>query len=131
MNFQIEVMARTIWGEARSEDSMGKEAVAHVILNRSYGGSSIAEVCLAPKQFSCWNHKDPNYRKLIEVTEASSSYRSCLAAAFSVLSLEPKLDPTRGATHYHARSMKKKPYWARGLEPCYETRGHLFYNNVG
>ena len=30
----IDVLARTIWGEARGEPLRGQEAVAHVVLNR-------------------------------------------------------------------------------------------------
>ena len=61
---ETDILARTIYGEARGESISGMEAVASVVLNRVafanrrgrfWWGNSIAEVCRAPKQFSCWN----------------------------------------------------------------------------
>ncbi len=74
---EIDVLARTLWGEARGEGSTGMEAVASVILNRVevakrrghyWWGNKIIQVCQKPYQFSCWNKQDPNFKKLIAVT---------------------------------------------------------------
>lgn len=74
MNRDTDILARTIYGEARGESISGQEAIASVILNRVafakrrgryWWGNTIAGVCLAPWQFSCWNENDPN-RKIIE-----------------------------------------------------------------
>jgi hypothetical protein len=55
----VDTLARTIYGEARGENMLGKRAVAHVILNRvkanSWWGKTIAGVCRYKWQFSCWN----------------------------------------------------------------------------
>ena len=71
-----DVLARTIWGEARGESSAGKVAVAWTIRNRvfdgkekSWWGEGYAGVCQAPWQFSCWNKTDPNYPFLIAVKQ--------------------------------------------------------------
>ena len=63
-----DILARTLWGEARGEGFDGQIAVAWTIRNRvfdgkakSWWGEGYAEVCLKPWQFSCWNQNDPNY----------------------------------------------------------------------
>jgi N-acetylmuramoyl-L-alanine amidase len=61
----VDVMARTIMGEARGEANQGKAAVGWVISNRVSAGTwysgSVFEVCRKPYQFSCWNVGDPNF----------------------------------------------------------------------
>ena len=70
-NLEVDVLARTIWGEARGEGKEGMEAVASVILNRTeiakrldgyWWGNTIIQVCQKPYQFSCWNKLDPNFK---------------------------------------------------------------------
>ncbi|PJB71692.1 MAG: hypothetical protein CO093_04590 [Alphaproteobacteria bacterium CG_4_9_14_3_um_filter_47_13] len=50
----IEILARTIWGEARGEGQKGMLAVASVIMNRvrcgGWWGSTIQDVCRKPYQ---------------------------------------------------------------------------------
>ncbi len=66
-----QVMALTIYGEARGEPTEGKIAVGSVILervdHRDWDGKTIHEVCLKPWQFSCFNLRDPNREKLLYV----------------------------------------------------------------
>lgn len=66
-----DILARTLWGEARGEGLAGQIAVAWTIRNRvndgkakSWWGEGYAGVCQAPYQFSCWNKNDPNYQFL-------------------------------------------------------------------
>ena len=63
-----DVVARTLWGEARGEGVAGQIAVAWVIRNRvhdanprSWWGEGYIGVCHKSWQFSCWNPGDPNY----------------------------------------------------------------------
>src|SRR3546814_13540556 len=65
----IDVLARTVWGEARGESVRGMEAVASVVVNRVrraiarggyWWGNDVVGVCLRPCQFSCWADGDPN-----------------------------------------------------------------------
>lgn len=132
----IDILARTIWGEARGESISGMEAVASVVLNRVafskrrgryWWGNDITGVCQAPKQFSCWNKSDPNYQKIIKVGSEDINYCMCRRIAERAVSgtLE---DKTRGATHYHTRNCA--PAWARGKKPCAEIGNHLFYNDI-
>jgi N-acetylmuramoyl-L-alanine amidase len=107
----LDVMARTLWGEARGEGPTGRIAVAWIIRNRvetdlgkdgkpDWWGEGIEGVCRKPWQFSCWNADDPNRPKLMAVTEADHNFRDCLEIARGVLAgiIE---DPTGGATQYY------------------------------
>lgn len=50
------ILARTLYMEARSQVTTGMDAVASVILNRAGGkAEKMPYVCLKPSQFSCWN----------------------------------------------------------------------------
>lgn len=128
-----DVLARTIWGEARREPQAGMEAVASVVLNRVavarkkgayWWGNDIISVCQKPYQFSCWNRTDPNYKKLIAVSENDIHFATCLRIARRAVAgaLE---DRTGGATHYHADYVS--PYWAKGQAPLITIGHHIFY----
>lgn len=98
----LDVMARTLWGEARAEGRKGMQAVANVIMNRyrkSGFPNRVADVCLQPSQFSCWNANDPNLPQMKAVTTADSNFRVAMEVA--TLALSGKLaDITGGADHY-------------------------------
>ena len=56
----ILIIALTLMAEARGETSEGRRAVASVIWHRAHERNQTWEdVCLAPKQFSCWNDRGP------------------------------------------------------------------------
>ncbi|MDR0695849.1 MAG: cell wall hydrolase [Holosporales bacterium] len=132
MNKDIEIMAKTIYGEARG-DYHRKDggltaliAVGNVIMNRSLAsGESITEVCLKPKQFSCWNVNDPN-RKIIEnVKDNDKIYQICFVTASKII-FDEISDITGGANHYYSKYMKKPPYWAVGETPVAVIGSHIF-----
>jgi len=132
----VDVLARTLWGEARGESVRGIEAVAAVVMNRVrrarerggwWWGGDVVSVCRKPLQFSCWNPDDPNRAKLLAVTPADPVFATCLRTARrAVAGLLP--DPTEGATHYHRTGIH--PAWAQGRCACVEIGRHLFYNDV-
>lgn len=134
-----DVMARTIWGEARGEARLGRIAVGWVIRNRAeidlgndglpdWWGEGIEGVCRRPFQFSCWNKTDPNLPRLLGLTPSSdSAFREILDLAFGVLAGAFE-DPTKGSTHYH--TVMISPAWARGIQPAAVIGKHAFYNNV-
>ncbi len=140
-NRDIEILAKTIYGEARGEGEEGMEAVACVVMNRyrakkwftgyriEFGIKipSVAETCLKPKQFSCWNKNDVNYELLQNLNEQNELYLSCLQLAAKAISGNLE-DFTNNATFYHNRSVS--PSWAKHKSPCYEVGDHLFYNDV-
>lgn len=132
----VQVLARTLWGEARGESLRGKEAVAAVILNRVarararggyWWGGDVVSVCLKPWQFSCWNPGDPNRAKLLAVGEDDRAFRACLRVARRALAGEIE-DPTGGATHYH--TARVAPAWSRHRTPCAIIGRHRFYAGV-
>ena len=102
-----DILARTLWGEARGETLAGQIAVAWTIRNRvndgrlkSWWGEGYAGVCQAPYQFSCWNKNDPNHASL---SGAKAMPLRELAQARIVADqvIDGKVpDPTGGATHY-------------------------------
>lgn len=137
----LDILARTIYGEARGEDLSGMEAVACVIMNRYkarkwYTGyivqngqkiPNVAETCLKRFQFSCWNKNDPNLPKIKNVTTKDALFRQCLAVAKRALNGK-LIDFTNGATYYHTKQIK--PVWAKGQTPCFALGNHLFYRDV-
>ena len=134
---EADVLARTIWGEARGEGLEGMRAVANVIINRVkiaelkngfWWGNNIIQVCQKPYQFSCWNRSDPNFKKLQAVDETDIYFASALRIARRIL-INRLDDNTSGSTHYHAKSIS--PYWSRGEEPCAHIGSHTFYKLVG
>lgn len=119
------LLARVVWGESRGEPLAGQVAVASVVLNRvTASGDPIREVILRPKQFSCFNPGDPNRDKLL----APSGVQWNVALLIGELALDGLLlDPTEGATHYHAVWMGRKPKWAGSLTEVGRLGSHVFY----
>lgn len=127
----LDTLARTLWGEARGEGRHGMHAVASVILNRAarpgWWGRSVTEVCLRPRQFSCWLAGDPNRPKLLRVQPSDTAF--ALALEIAARALAGRLpDITHGSTHYHA--VEVAPSWARGRAPCVVIGRHAFYNDI-
>ena len=134
-NADLEIAARTVWGEARGEPRAAREAVAWVIRNRveaEFGqfknDISAADACLRPWQFSCWNENDPNRVRLQEARWTDAGLLGCLAAVATAFSATKDNDPTQGAKHYHAEGIN--PGWAKGKVPSARIGRHVFYNTV-
>lgn len=132
----LDVLARTLWGEARGEGAAGMEAVCAVILNRVkiaqgrggyWWGKDIISVCQKPYQFSCWNRSDVNYQKLQAVTEKDIHYATAVRIARRAIA-GVLADPTGGATHYHERSIL--PGWAEGQAQSATIGRHIFYRLI-
>ena len=124
-----DIMARTLWGEARGDGLAGIQAVASVIMNRArnarWWGGSVVEVCRKPWQFSCWLPTDVNYLKLLAVTPSDAGFSLCLSVAQQAISgMLP--DPTHGADSYYDTSIRP-PSWAVGKEPVYSVGDLRFY----
>ena len=131
--YDLEIMAKTVYGEARGESHEGREAVAHVILNRVLKnngkrfGNSIVKVCLAAWQFSTWNAGDINTRKLLQLTTIDDVvYRECIEACLTAMDSED--DPMLGSDHYHIKGIN--PTWADGARVAVTIGNHFFYNDI-
>jgi N-acetylmuramoyl-L-alanine amidase len=131
----VQILARTIFGEARGEyyrvegGLASLIAVANVVKNRqrqkTWYGRTIGEVCLKPYQFSCWNPHDPN-QKLITAPILDPLFDVCLVVADNVIK-DQWPDLTRGCDHYHASTLSVLPSWALSAKPKLKIGHHLFY----
>ena len=124
----LDILARTIWGEARGEPQLGQIAVAYVARNRAarpgWWGHDIISVCQAHDQFSCWRATDPNRPKLLGVTASDPVFVNILKMARKVLAGELP-DPTMGATSYH--TLDCHPGWDAALQVTARIGNHIFY----
>lgn len=132
-----DILARTLWGEARGESLAGQVAVAWTIRNRvndgkakSWWGEGYADVCQKPYQFSCWNRNDPNYVYLSGAKPIPfREFAQAQIAADQVLA-DKVADPTGGATHYYATTMPKPPVWTKGAYQTLKLGHHIFFKDV-
>lgn len=136
-----DTLARTLWGEARSEGYSGMLAVAATIMNRvntdlnndkkpDWWGEGVVEVCTKPWQYSCWNANDPNLPKLKAVTTADVSFKKAVEIAIEAIKKGRIIpDPTFGATHYVVDTYVDKTAWTKGRKPLVKIGRHVFYAN--
>lgn len=138
-----DVLALTLYGEARGEPIEGRIAVACCIRNRvtadlghdgkpDWWGEGYTGVCLAPKQFSCWNANDPNLAVLQQ--KAGEFGRDplldeCRWIANGVIDgvVRDRVGP---ATHYYEQHMRTPPKWAAGATLVARVSNHLFFMDV-
>lgn len=136
-----DIVARTLWGEARGEGFAGQVAVAWAIRNRvemdlhndgkpDWWGEGYAGVCLAKYQFSCWNRNDPNFSYLCGIkTIPAAQLAQARRAADDVIDGRMP-DSTSGATHYYVASMSNPPGWAAKARRTVKLGRHVFYKDV-
>ncbi len=133
----IDILARTLYGEARGEffrpdgGLSALIAVANVVMNRlkrgGWFGQTLSEVCRKPYQFSCWNQGDPNLTVISHVKAGNDEiFDTCLQTAEKVIEGSWP-DLTGGATHYHASTLERLPQWAKGKRPTCRVGRHVFY----
>jgi N-acetylmuramoyl-L-alanine amidase len=128
----LEVVARTAYGENRGGGHEGMQSVINVIYNRSCADgfpTTMRAVCLAPKQFDCWFPNTPDYIATIHALDTEPSMVIALELAQAALD-DDLVDITDGATFYFASSMKQWPHWAIGHTPCATIAGQLFFNDI-
>ncbi len=130
----IQIMALTIYGEARGESLYGKRAVGSVILERfrcgGWYGATVSEVCLKPFQFSCYLPSDPNYAKLGAIAadyngalEGNETLFRCHLLAVGLI--RGVIEPNVLATHY--ATLATEPYWASSLTEVQIIGNHRFF----
>jgi len=136
---QRSTLGLTLWAEARGQGLDGLAAVGRVIRHRAEDPrwpSTYKEVCLQPKQFSCWNPgPDANHARLMALAEAvvtgvatDPALAECLFIADGIRSGQ-LLDRTKGANHYWSPDAMvpagRVPAWAKGKRPI-TIGGHKF-----
>ncbi len=127
----VYVAAYTIWGEARGESSEGRAAVAWVIRNRledKRWPNNAVDVCLQPRQFSCWNPSDKNVAKLATVGWEDKRLKEAFAIAAITLLTDLTADASSGANHYlHYRwAQERPPRWYRESKVTDKIGRHIF-----
>jgi len=119
----VDVIAHTIYYEARGESHKGKLAVASVIYNRCYsryGGFitplNLRNVCLRKFQFSCWNSK-------IKKITKNKTYRKCYEIALRMVN--GHFVPIGRWNHYY-NPKKCNPRWAKKMTMVKIIDNHRF-----
>jgi hypothetical protein len=134
-----QLLALTLYGEARGERTIGKIAVGSVILervdHRDWDGRTVREVCLMPYQFSCFLPDDPNFPKLQKIAAAwdenfqeSASLRDCYRIASELLDGATPRDAI--IAKFHATQYKTlacEADWADKMKKVTTIGAHEFY----
>ena len=116
-----QIIALTLLAEARGEGTEGMEAVAMVIKQRMANRKQTAsQVCLAPKQFSCWNGKSSDDLRHLWQSPAAPD-------AIEVVRNFGKLDSAAIGHADHYCTVKIKPYWSKGKTPVAVIGNHKFF----
>jgi len=134
-----QIMALTIYGEARGESDEGKIAVGSIILervdHRKWDGDTIQEVCLMPFQFSCFLPDDQNFKALKMIAEdwkekfiRSTDLQDCYHITCDMLA--GRILRTSEIAENHATQYKTidcKAAWAKKMKKVATIGNHEFY----
>lgn len=146
-NYQVDIMARTAWAEARGfkEDDPrtplhdGMQAVINVIMNRyklairraggAWWGNTPADICFKKRgkyyQFECWSPTAEVLGRLRTVNRSDPEFVKAWALAEA--GWKGTLpDITRGATHYYNPN-KVRPDWVLVLPLTARVANHDFH----
>lgn len=118
-------MAEAIHFEARGESRVGKEAVAHVILNRvesKHYPDTICGVVQQRKQFSYRNKGVPEI--VVDTSKKRKNFLQTADVAFKAIMGFIK-DHTKGATHYYAHDVVT-PKWLTDARKTLKIGNHTF-----
>lgn len=134
----IHVLACTLYGTARSEQTEGILAVACMIRNRVKAGGTYRGICLSD-EFECWSPDggEGNHAKLSKLVAdlkvgpvTDHRYRECAWIATGVVN-EWGRDITDGADAYHRAGLTPRPDWARPKAPIKQVAKFVFYRLTG
>lgn len=138
MTFETMVLVLTLLWEAGGEGPDGIRAAASVIWNRAHGDpQKLTAVCLAEKQFSCWNNRSHDAYSVGMAYAMETHHHIPNKQALDVCvwvakdMLAGTFRPTIRATHYfNPRLLKRPPSWARKLWFVKRIGKHRFYREV-
>jgi spore germination cell wall hydrolase CwlJ-like protein len=121
----ILIIVLTLMAEAGSETTVGREAVASVIWHRAHERNQYWEdVCLAPKQFSCWNDAKPTKQMAAKwKKERPELFEECMLVAESMVTY--KFKPVVKANHFYNPDLAQ-PDWADKLKDKQTIGRHVF-----
>jgi spore germination cell wall hydrolase CwlJ-like protein len=126
---ELDILTGTIFGEARGEPTEGKIGVGLTILTRvqnpGWWGRNFREVCLADRQFNCW--QDHNKDDIILARkENTADWKNCKAIAIEIL-LGHIMNGLGHPTHYHTANIS--PKWASRFIKLTQIGKHIFYHD--
>ena len=145
----VNILAKTIYGEARGSVHIDRLAVGFVIRNRAevaqgyksrtnkshplFGDGTLASACQSPWQFSCWNKNDPNCEVLHKLSfenrfDQADFRKSVLAALWVIEGISP--DITDGCLHYHTYAMGWPKSWGEKKHADARFGAHLYYKHI-
>jgi N-acetylmuramoyl-L-alanine amidase len=141
-----DILARTIFGEARNQTMDGQIAVAWTIRHRAeiakayvaahktprpnFGDGTIANACLDAYEFSCWNTADATRLRMLTVARNEPGYQLAQHVALGVV-LGLLEDRMPGTTHYfNPAAVSKTPDWVATATFVNTVGAHRFYRNV-
>ncbi len=113
-------LALNIYYEARGESLTGQRAVAHVVVNRVNSSGypdTVCSVVYQDDQFSWTDMPNKPKPRGEQWTQARQLARAVLTGT--------SVDPTKGATHFHAVHIK--PKWTYKLRKTAVIGRHAFY----
>lgn len=136
-----QILALTIYGEARGEPPQGKIAVGSVVLervdHRDWDGKTIPEVCLKKYQFTCFDPRNRNYGKLLQIAEnwdaaiaTDPALSDCYGIALGLIDGTIPRTPEIAASHccqYLTKAGKKDVVWWTKMKLVLTVRTHEFY----
>lgn len=130
----LDLLARVVWAEARSEPFEGQCAIVWVIINRlkrerGRFPNSIQAIIRQPFAFSCFNSSDPQCLKVKTVSEADPTFVEAMRVAMDVMTGKVP-SPIAGADHYHVSSMKNPPAWAKKMTLVKKLGSHSFFSEL-
>ena len=117
---ELLIVTLTLWIECRGESAYGRELVATVIWNRMQErGLPAHEVCIQPRQFSCWNKKP----HIVESECTGPVWRHCRRLAIELCN--GTFVPSNGANHYYNPALCS-PRWAKNMQVIVREDQHVF-----
>jgi len=120
----LEITAATICAEAGGESYAGKVAVGDVIATRAIkSNTSLRTVCLASKQFSCWNNRGTMELRM-QTMRKHPAWDECVVIANKIS--QPGYRPSSPATHYFNPELAN-PSWAQQLRRVAIVGKHWFF----
>lgn len=138
----VNMLARTIYGEARGENYDGKVGVANVVVNRfltaqqlpglrSQFGGSLQGTMLAGggDQFNCWRPSDANYTKMLNATNNDPHFVESRQIAYGILTGQIN-DNTKGSDHYY-NPRTASPDWGDDGAQKGKIGNHKFSKHYG
>lgn len=122
----LDCLARNIFFEAGTEDTIGKYAVAQVTLNRlasGYWGHNLCAVVYSPNQFSWTADRELAITKL-----DSDNWYESRAVAQAVLAQGFRIKTLKKALYYHADYTN--PPWRDDNKQIGKIGKHIFYTKA-